>query len=313
MISVRGKGGTMREGLGMRGIASKEVWSSVKRLGVRSCLLGVFLIPVFTPHALRLLPDAQASEPLVIATSPSVAPAVEALGRQFEAAHPNIRVQLYVDSGLDLRRTIAGMENSAKGQYFIGSGPIHLVAPGGDELITRLEQKYYVLPGTSRPYAQVPLVLVVPEALVEAPTSFEALAEHQTLRIAIGDPRLTVLGQKTKELLIANGVWNKVESRLDKSSDTRAVLDHVLNGQADVGILFGPDAVQESQRVRVVAVSTSAIGQPVIHSMAMERYCPNRALCTEFLDFVQSPDAQALLKRLGYASPVQTDSFPQSR
>jgi molybdate transport system substrate-binding protein len=253
--------------------------------------------------------SASAMESLVIATSPSVAIAVEALGRQFEAAHPDVRVRLYLDSGLDLRRTIAGMENSAKGQYFIGSGPIHLVAPGGDELITRLEQKYYVLPGTKRPYAEVPLVMVVPEALVDAPTSFDALAKNQTLRVAVGDPDLTTLGQKTRQLLTTLGVWRHVESRLDRASDTRSVLDHLLNGQADVGILFGPDAMQESQRIRIVAVSESGTIPPVIHSMAMERYCPNRALCEEFLNFIQSAEAQAELKRLGYASPPQSPSM----
>jgi molybdate transport system substrate-binding protein len=253
--------------------------------------------------------SASAMESLVIATSPSVAIAVEALGRQFEAAHPDVRVRLYLDSGLDLRRTIAGMENSAKGQYFIGSGPIHLVAPGGDELITRLEQKYYVLPGTKRPYAEVPLVMVVPEALVDAPTSFDSLAKNQTLRVAVGDPDLTTLGQKTRQLLTTLGVWRHVESRLDRASDTRSVLDHLLNGQADVGILFGPDAMQESQRIRIVAVSESGTIPPVIHSMAMERYCPNRALCEEFLNFIQSAEAQAELKRLGYASPPQSPSM----
>ena len=213
--------------------------------------------------------SASAMESFVIATSLSVAIAVEALGRQFEAAHPDVRVRLYLDSGLDLRRTIAGMENSAKGQYFIGSGPIHLVAPGGDDLITRLEQKYYVLPGTRRAYAEVPLVMVVPEALVDAPMSFEALANNQTLRVAIGDPDLTTLGQKTRQLLTTLGVWRHVESRLDRASDTRSVLDHLLNGQADVGILFGPEAMQESQRIRIVAVSQSGTIPPVIHSMAM--------------------------------------------
>ena len=84
---------------------------------------------------------AVAMEQLVIATSPSMRIPVEALGRQFEQTHPDVRVRLYFDSGLDIRRTIAGMENSPIGQYFIGSGPIHLVAPGGDELITRLEVK----------------------------------------------------------------------------------------------------------------------------------------------------------------------------
>ena len=250
-----------------------------------------------------------ATEQLVIATSPSMRTAVEALGRQFEKTHPDVRVRLYFDSGLDLRRTIAGMENSPIGQYFIGSGPIHLVAPGGDELITRLEWRYYVLPGTKRPYAEVPLVMVVPEALVDAPTSFEALGKNETLRIAIGDPELTTLGQTTKKLFARLGIWGAVEQRLDKASDTRSVLDHLLNGEADVGILFGPDAVQESQRVRVVAVADTGTVPPIIHSMAMERYCPNRALCEEFLTFIQSADAQSELKRLGFTSPAQIQSL----
>jgi len=244
-------------------------------------------------------------EQFVIAVSPSLRQPIEMLSRQFEATHPNVRVKLYFDSGLDLRRTIAGMENSPRGQYFISKGPIHLVAPGGDELITRLEQKYYVLPGTRRPYAEVPLVMIAPESLVDAPTSFDALAEDRKWRIAVGDPQLTMLGQKTKELLTTLGVWKEVEGRLDKSADPRAVLDHVLNGQADVGILFGPDAVQESHRVRIVALSDRRMVQPVVHSMAMERYCPNRELCSEFLNFIQTPEAQAALKRMGFTSPGQ--------
>ena len=216
---------------------------------------------------------ASATEQLVIATSPSMRTAVEALGRQFEKTHPDVRVRLYFDSGLDLRRTIAGMENSPIGQYFIGSGPIHLVAPGGDELITRLEWRYYVLPGTKRPYAEVPLVMVVPEALVDAPTSFDALARNQELRIAIGDPELTTLGQTTKQLFARLGIWGAVEQRLDKASDTRSVLDHLLNGEADVGILFGPDAVQESQRVRVVAVADTGTGMsPEVQARVFEPF-----------------------------------------
>lgn len=249
-----------------------------------------------------------AFEQFVIAASPSMRLPVEALGRQFEAAHPDVRVRLHLDSGLDLRRTIAGMENSTKGKYFIGSGPIHLVAPGGDELITRLEQKYYVLPGTRRVYAEERLVMVVPESLVDAPASFEALKTAGRLRIAVGDSEKTTLGQKTQQLLTALGVWDDVKERLDEAADTRAVIDHVLNGQADVGIVFGPDAARENQRLRVVAEAERNLVAPVLHSMAMERYCPNRALCGEFLEFIQSPQAQDTLKGLGYVSPVRVPS-----
>lgn len=247
--------------------------------------------------------SASASEPLVIAASPSMAAPLEAIGQAFEKTHPDVKVRIYFDSGLDLRHTIAAVENNSTGKYFIGTGPIHLVAPGGDELITRLEQKYYVLPGTRRPYAAVPLVMVVPESLVEAPTSFEALAQGQKIRVAVADPILTTLGQRTKQLFETLGLLDSLKGRMDVGSDTRSVLDHVLSGQADVGIVFGPDAAKESERVRVVAVSDSRIVRPAVHSMAMERYCPNRRLCEEFLDFTQSPDAQALLARLGYVAP----------
>jgi molybdate transport system substrate-binding protein len=247
--------------------------------------------------------SAFAVEPLVIAASPSLARPLQALAQAFEVVHPDINVQLYFDSGLDLRRTIAAMENSLIGQYFIGSGPIHLIAPGGDELITRLEQKYYVLRGTRQPYATVSLVLVVPESLVEAPSSFEALGQDATLRIAVADPALTVLGKKTHDLFAAMGINTAVKERLDVATDAGGVVDHLLNGQADVGVIFGPDAVEKQERVRVAAVASPQLDRPVVHSMAMERYCPNRPLCDEFLGFIRSPKAQTILTGLGYGIP----------
>jgi molybdate transport system substrate-binding protein len=244
------------------------------------------------------------AEPLVIAASPSLAAPLEALGRAFESTHPNVQVRIYFDSGLDLRRTIAAMENSMVGQYFLDKGPIHVVAPGGDELIDRLQRHYYVLPGTKHPYASVRLVLVVPESLVEAPTSFEALVKNAGLRVAVADPAFTETGRHTQELFQALGIADGLKGRLDVAADARGVLDHLLNGQADVGIMFSSDAYQERERVRVVAKAPDRAHRPVTHSMAMERFCPNRALCEEFLAFIQSSDAQAMLKPLGYETPV---------
>jgi molybdate transport system substrate-binding protein len=55
--------------------------------------------------------------------------------------------------------------------------------------------------------------------------------------------------------------------------------------------------------VRITAVAPEIGYRPAVHSMAMERYCPDRQLCADFLDFVQTPDAQAIVRRLGYVSP----------
>jgi molybdate transport system substrate-binding protein len=242
-----------------------------------------------------------AAEQLVIATSPSVKHAVEELGRAYEARHPDVQVRIYLDNGLDMRRTIAAMENSMVGQYFIGTGPIHLIAPGGDELITRLQQKYYVLPGTKTTYGEARLVLVVPESLADAPNSFDVLVQTG-MRLAVADPGLTELGRMTRSFLAAKRFLTPLKDRLDIGSDTRGVLDHVLSGQADAGVLLGPEAYEYQDRVRVVAVAEEIGYTAPAHSMAMERYCPSRALCEDFLRFIVSPEAGLLLRRVGFHS-----------
>lgn len=245
--------------------------------------------------------QASASEPLVIAASPSLKGVLEQLATGFERSHPDVRVKLHFNTGLAMRQGIAGMQNSMVGRYFIESGPIHLVAPGGDELIARLEMKYYVLPGTTRSYAKDQLVLVVPESLVEAPESLEALSRTPA-RLAVAEPDRTYLGKQTQQVLRSLGLASSFEGRLDQAVDSRGVVDHVLGGQADAGIVFGHEAVKEQNRLRVVAVIKEGY-QPAVHSMAMERYCPNRRLCEEFLAYLQSAEAQSVVRRAGYGLP----------
>nr|MBP6262620.1 substrate-binding domain-containing protein [Nitrospira sp.] len=56
------------------------------------------------------------------------------------------------------------------------------------------------------------------------------------------------------------------------------------------------------ERVRVVARLEKGYAQTV-HSMAMERYCPNRSLCEEFLGYLRSEEAQAIVREAGYGVP----------
>lgn len=246
--------------------------------------------------------SASADETFVIAASPSLKDVLEKLGDGFERTHAGVKVRLFFDSGLSLRQTIAGMENSMVGQYFVGSGPINLVAPGGDELITRLEGKYYVLPDGKRPYAADQLVLVVPESLVDAPQSLDAVSRGSA-RLAVADGTRTRLGVQTQDVLQSFQLHESMKGRLDVATDSRGVVDHILSGRADVGIIYGHEAVRQQQRLRVAALVEKGY-QQTVHSMAMERYCPNRALCDEFLAYIQGPEGQAIVRQAGYAVPA---------
>ncbi|MEW6248081.1 MAG: molybdate ABC transporter substrate-binding protein [Nitrospirota bacterium] len=245
------------------------------------------------------------AELLVIAASPTVKVPLEALGNAFEAQFPGTRVRLHVEPALELRQTIAGMQNNLMVNIHRGRGLIHLIAPGGDELLTRLESKNYIRPGSRRPYAVQPLVLVVPESVVEAPMTFEALAQGERLRIVIADPAVTILGQKSRALLQSLGLWQAVNGRLTLAADARGVIDHLMRGEADVGILFGPEAVREQQRIRIAAVANHGQTEAVVYSLAMDAECPDRALAQRFIEFTQGREAQAALRSLGYLSPVE--------
>jgi molybdate transport system substrate-binding protein len=69
-----------------------------------------------------------------------------------------------------------------------------------------------------------------------------------------------------------------------------------------MGIVFEHEAVKERERVRIVARAHRGY-QPIVHSMGMERYCPNRALCEDFLAFIQTREAQEIVRKAGYGLP----------
>ncbi len=266
-------------------------WVTSSRMGVLALL---WTVMTFSP--------ASAMEDLVIMASPSLSAPMKAMAQAFEKTHPDVRVRLYYETALEMRQMIARMQHS--GKHHIGSGPFHLIVPGGKEIITRLEQKYYILPKTRRPYAMAQLALVVPVTSEHAPSSFEQLGKDASLRVAIIDPKVSETGRVTKELLDGMGLSERLKDRLDIAHDSSGVLDHILHGQADVGIVLHPQAYQQRDRVRVVAEAPSGAHSRIEYEIAMERFCPNRRLCEEFMMFTQTPEAQSVLKRLGYDVPV---------
>lgn len=266
---------------------------SISHRQARMVSLVALSIVLFTIATIR---DSGA-ESLVIETSPSVKDAMAALGRGFETTHPHVTVQLSVDQAVDLRRTIAALEN--RGLLNTDSSPIHIVAPGGDELITRLENRQYILPMSRTVYATEQLVLIAHDASTDSPISFEALAQAESVRVAVAD-LTTQLGIETARLLSAVGFKDSQQIRLSHASTHTGVLDHVVAGNVTAGIVFGHQAYQSGLPLRIVAAAPPNLYRPIAHSMAVQRHCPNRQLCQEFLRFATSFEGQLILKQLGY-------------
>ncbi len=247
----------------------------------------------------------RAEEPLVILASPTLERPLVALAEAFEGSHPDVQIKILLDSAMALRGTIGRLQHS--GRYGPHAGLVHLVVPADQELLDRLEYRYYVLPGTRRAYATDRLVLVVPNGSNESALSLADLVKDKTRRLVVADPEVSGLGHQSRQPLDALLRRVEIRSTVIVAHDAHGIVDRLAHGMADVGILFEHQAAQARTLVRLAGVIEPEVSPPVVYAMAMDRFCPNRTLCHQFLEFSQSHEARAVLARLGYGPPPHED------
>ena len=82
--------------------------------------------------------------------------------------------------------------------------------------------------------------------------------------------------------------------------NVRQVLDYVSRGEVDAGFVYASEAQRAGSKVRVaLKVPTS----PIVVAVAPMVASTQSAIAARFVEFVQTPRAQAVLVRHGYARP----------
>lgn len=117
-------------------------------------------------------------------------------------------------------------------------------------------------------------------------------------RIAMGEVKSVPAGKYGKESLEYYGVWSAVEPKVAGADNVRAALQLVTRGEAPLGIVYETDAKAEPG-VKVVDVFGEESHKPIVYPVAPVAASKN-AQTKAFLDFLLSPDAQALFKKAGF-------------
>ena len=110
-----------------------------------------------------------------------------------------------------------------------------------------------IVEDTRRNLLRNQIVLIVPRD--GGPRAFSGLGSAKL--IAMGEPESVPAGEYGRQVLIALGLWDRVQTKLAFAEDVRQVLAYVENGDADAGIVYATDV---SEKVRVV--ETAAREQP---------------------------------------------------
>ena len=161
-----------------------------------------------------------------------------------------------------------------------------------------LEQKGLLLPGTRTNLANNRLVLIVPKNSTGI-NSFFNLTQTRVRRIAVGEPRSVPAGEYADQVFKKLGIFEQVKPKLVLANNVRQVLAAVESGDADAGLVYATDA-KISSKVKVVVAADEKYHSAIVYPMAVIKTSKNIPAGKEFLNFLSSNQAKAILRKYGF-------------
>ncbi|MCM0592950.1 MAG: molybdate ABC transporter substrate-binding protein [Gloeotrichia echinulata CP02] len=251
---------------------------------VASLLISIAL-PTLTPSPVV----AQSNTNLLVSAAASLKEALEEIKPIYQQTKPNTNVNYNFGASGALQQQI---EQGAPADIFISAAK---------KQVDALQQKGLLVPGTRTIIAKNRLVLVVPKNVVGV-TSFYNLKDDKIKKIAIGEPRSVPAGQYAEQVLDKLKILPQIKSKLVYTNNVRQVLASVESGNADAGLVYATDA-KISDKVKVVVVADEKYHSPIIYPVAVLKNSKNVDAAKEFVQFLSSSQAKAVLKKYGFILP----------
>lgn len=224
---------------------------------------------------------------ITIAAASNLSDAMAEVVRQF-TAKTGIRVVLSFGATGDLSKQI---EHGA---------PFDAFAAADREHIDTLNQKGLLLPESVANYARGVLVLWSPPGAKFKARKLEDVTAREVGRIAVAKPDLAPYGRATVESLRALGIWDQVQSKVVYGENVSQVKQYAATGNVDLA--FMPLSLVRPGEGEYVLVPP-ALHQPIDQSTGVMRESKKQDAARKFVQFILSPEGQAILKKFGYESP----------
>ena len=248
-----------------------------------------------------IAPPVQAQpETLTVAAANSLKDALRKVLPLFEAQHREINV-----------RVIYGPSQTLRNQIEQGA-PVDVFLPSLFEEIEQLEKKGLVIQGTKRVYAGTSLVLITSTTLPAPIASIQDLRTVPVRRIAVGDPKSSSVGKVAAQFLKYNKLDSQLKSHYVFGEHSRAVLDLVAKGEAEIGVVYRTDALSNAN-VRILDTVPADSHTPVRYGVAAVWTSKNISGAGDFIEFLLTPETQSLLQKYGFDRVPSEVGFAQPR
>lgn len=236
--------------------------------------------------ALTTLPASAAS--ITIAAAADLKFAMDNITATFRKAHPNDTVQvIYGSSGKFYTQIRQG-------------APFDLFFSADIAYPQKLDKAGLT---ASAPQAYALGKIVLWSAEVDASKlSLQDLAKPSFDRIAVANPQHAPYGERAVEALHAAGVWKQVKGKLVYGENIGQTAQFVRTGNARIGIIALSLALNPAFASKGgYAMIPARLYKPLIQGFVITRRAANNPLAKAFADFIDSAQAQAILKQYGFA------------
>ena len=229
-------------------------------------------------------PGTGREQKITVFAAASLKKAFSEIGEQFTTDNPGTGVEFSFAGSADL---VAQLTQGA---------PADVFASADGKKMGKVEQAG-LLAGPAIDFASNRLTIVVAPGNPKNVTSFQDLGQAG-LAVVVCAPQVPC-GSATQKVEQATGVRLNPVSEESQVTD---VLNKILTGQADAGLVYVTDAQGAGDTVSAVAFPESA-GAINTYPIAVLKGAHDPELARRFVDFVTGDAGQKILRAAGFAKP----------
>ena len=246
-----------------------------------------------------LLPGCSSeSSHLTVFAASSLADAFQELGDVFQQEHPGVEIAFNFAGSSTLRTQL---ELGARADIFVSA----------DTRQMELAQRAGVVEGAPLVFVTNSLVLVTYAGNQEVRTLQDLSKPGVRLVLALPSVPAGTYARLSLGKMEASPSFDDAFSRrvlanlVSEEINVRQVLAKVILGEADAGIVYASDVTGDAvQSVRTTPIP-SEFNVVVLYPAALLRDAQQPALAAEFISFLASPNAQAILTSFGFEGVPQ--------
>jgi len=282
----------IRKDMPMAEALSRSLRTKRRARAVRWILLFSLLLIYAIAGCKKSPPASDASRAggeLIVSAAASLRDAFNEIGRLYESReHTKVRFNYGASGALE--------------KQIEASAPVDVFASAGAKQMDDLIAKDLIIEGSRQDFARNALVLITPADAPVSINSFADLDSSQVRRIAIGNPQTVPAGQYTEQTLTNLKLWQQLQPKLILAEDVRQVLDYVVRGEVQAGIVYASDAYSAGFKVKAVALAPENSHDPILYPIAVIRESRQPEVARKFIALVLSAEGQRVLTKYGFIS-----------